>query len=78
MPLTQPEWFPDLEAWWLPAVGDTVARHVEPVGIDGSGRLHLQCSSSAWRTQTRLLGAAFTAQVNEVLAPAAQISGILV
>ncbi|MFI1855554.1 DciA family protein [Streptomyces sp. NPDC020480] len=78
MPLTQPEWFPDLEAWWLPAVGDTVARHVEPVGIDGSGRLHLRCSSSAWRTQTRLLGTAFTAQVNEVLAPAAQISGILV
>jgi hypothetical protein len=78
MPLTQPHWFSDLEAWWSPAVGEDVARHVEPVGIDDSDRLHVRCSSPAWRTQARLIGAALTERVNEVLASRAKIAGIVV
>ncbi|MEV5433917.1 DUF721 domain-containing protein [Streptomyces sp. NPDC052701] len=78
MPLTQPYWFSDLEAWWSPAAGEDVARHVEPVGIDGNQRLHVRCSSPAWRTQTRLMGAALTERVNEVLAPRMKITGIVV
>ncbi|MFF7146269.1 DciA family protein [Streptomyces nodosus] len=78
MPLTQPGWFSDLEAWWIPAVGEDVARHVEPVGIDDSKRLHVRCSSPAWRTQTRLIAAALTGCVNEVLAPRSKVAGIVV
>ncbi|MER5615896.1 DciA family protein [Streptomyces sp. NPDC002215] len=78
MPVTRPEWFSDLDAWWAPAVGKDVARHVDPVGIDDHTRLHVQCSSPAWRTQTRLLGASLTARVNELLAPTTQITGIVV
>ncbi|MFJ8752012.1 DciA family protein [Streptomyces sp. NPDC102441] len=78
MPVTQPEWFSDLDAWWSPAVGEDVARHVEPVGIDDHIRLHVRCSSSAWRTQTRLLGTSLTARVNELLAPKTKITGIVI
>lgn len=78
MPVTQPEWFSDLDAWWSPAVGEDVARHVEPVGIDDHLRLHVRCSSPAWRTQTRLLGTSLTARVNELLAPKTKITGIVV
>ncbi|MFI2429741.1 DciA family protein [Streptomyces sp. NPDC018955] len=78
MPLTQPDWFSDLEAWWTPAVGEEVARHVEPVGIDDSSRLHVRCSRPAWHTQTRLMGAALTERVNEVLAPRTEIADIVV
>ncbi|MDI1454435.1 DciA family protein [Streptomyces sp. ATE26] len=78
MPVTQPEWLSDGEAWWSPAVGEDVARHVEPVGVDDQARLHVRCSSPAWRTQTRLLAAALTTSVNELLAPRAKIAGIVV
>lgn len=78
MPLTQPEWFGDLDAWWTPAVGDDVARHVEPIGIDDRRRLHVRCSSAAWGTQTRLIAAGLIARVNELLADDAQMPGIIV
>ncbi|MFD7705476.1 DciA family protein, partial [Streptomyces caelestis] len=78
MPVTQPNWFSDLEAWWTPAVGEEMARHVEPVGIDDSSRLHVRCSRPAWHTQTRLMGAVLTERVNEVLAPRTEIAGIAV
>ncbi|WP_346342403.1 DciA family protein [Streptomyces sp. SID685] len=78
MPVTRPEWFGDGEAWWSPAVGEDVARHVEPVGVDDQARLHVRCSSPARRTQTRLLAAALTTRVNELLAPRAKIAGIVV
>lgn len=78
MPLTRPEWFSDLDAWWRPAVGEGVARHVEPVGIDDRARLHVRCSSPAWRIQTRLIGASLTTHVNELLTPTAKIAGIVV
>ncbi|GAA3380958.1 hypothetical protein GCM10020367_70320 [Streptomyces sannanensis] len=51
---------------------------MEPVGIDDSNRLHVRCSSPAWRTQARLIGAALTARVNEVLAPRSKVAGIVV
>nr|WP_237533035.1 DciA family protein [Streptomyces sp. SID685] len=78
VPVTRPEWFGDGEAWWSPAVGEDVARHVEPVGVDDQARLHVRCSSPARRTQTRLLAAALTTRVNELLAPRAKIAGIVV
>lgn len=39
MALTQLEWFSDLDAWWTSAVGDGIARHVEPGGTDDRGRV---------------------------------------
>ncbi|MFF8617160.1 DciA family protein [Streptomyces sp. NPDC015350] len=78
MPVTRPEWFSDFDAWWWPAVGEDVARHVDPVGIDDHTRLHVRCSSSAWRTQVHLLGTSLTVRVNEQLAPTTVITGIVV
>ncbi|WP_373310951.1 DciA family protein [Streptomyces alanosinicus] len=46
--------------------------------IDDSGRLHVRCSSPAWRTQVRMPGPQLTARVNELLAPQATISGVVV
>ena len=40
---------------WEEAVGETMARHVQPVKLDGD-HLVVEVSEPAWATQVRLLG----------------------
>ncbi|MDH6130067.1 DUF721 domain-containing protein [Kitasatospora sp. GP82] len=75
MSLSTPGWFAALDSWWLPAVGEDIARNVSPLGLDGQGRLHVACHSGAWRRQVRLLERPLTARVNRCL-PAAPLTGI--
>lgn len=77
--LSQPTWFADLDAWWVPATGDDISRHVEPLGVDDQHRLHVRASSPAWLTQTRLIANILTTRINEILASdAAELTGIIV
>ncbi|MET9183003.1 DciA family protein [Kitasatospora aureofaciens] len=64
MSLRTPEWFAPLDRWWLPAVGQDLARNVTPLGLDGQDRLHLTCSTRVWQIQTRLLEQPLTTRVN--------------
>jgi predicted nucleic acid-binding Zn ribbon protein len=50
-PLSQSE----LYVAWPSIVGPETAAHSEPVGIDDEGMLTVQCDSTAWATQLRLM-----------------------
>jgi predicted nucleic acid-binding Zn ribbon protein len=41
-------------AAWADVVGEETAKHSEPVGIEG-GVLTVQCDSTSWATQLRLM-----------------------
>ncbi|MFF8790819.1 hypothetical protein [Streptomyces sp. NPDC015125] len=53
--VTRPDWMVQAESWWKATVGSTLARNVEPLGIDQQGRLHFRCASAASGTHMRLL-----------------------
>jgi predicted nucleic acid-binding Zn ribbon protein len=50
---------------WEEAVGAAVARHVQPVKLDGT-RLIVEVDDSAWATQLRFLEATMRARLREV------------
>lgn len=54
MMLLHPEWFFDLDSWWLPSAGKHLPEHVVPIGLDWRGQLYLEGDSRAWATQTQL------------------------
>ena len=51
---------------WPAIAGQQLARHVEPVRLDG-GVLVLRAESSAWATQVRYLSSMLVVKANEVL-----------
>lgn len=77
MTLERPAWFADLESWWLPAAGEKVAAHVRPLGFDSRQRLHVECDSRAWTTQTRLLAASLAKRANDCI-PQYEVTGLIV
>ncbi|GGU42810.1 hypothetical protein GCM10010289_74450 [Streptomyces violascens] len=78
MALSRPDWFDDLDAWWRTALGVEASSHLEPLGVDTEGRLHLRGITVAWAAQATVLSAALTARLNAALPPPAQITGIVV
>ena len=50
---------------WQEAVGDAVARHVQPVKLDGA-RLVVEVDDPAWATQLRFLEANLRERLLEV------------
>ncbi|MFI1259184.1 DciA family protein [Streptomyces netropsis] len=77
MTLERPTCFGDLSAWWVPAVGEDVARHVVPEGIDVQRRLYVECSSRAWATQVQVMEEALLARLNRRLAQERQFNGLV-
>jgi hypothetical protein len=75
--LERPGWFADLDAWWLPAVGDDVAAHVTPLGFDCQHRVHVECTGSAWKTQLQLLATPLLTKINEYL-QGIEVTGFIV
>jgi len=55
----------DVFGRWVDAVGDAVARHVQPVKLDGT-RLTVEVDDPAWATQLRFLEATVIAQLRAV------------
>ncbi|MFD9566119.1 DciA family protein [Streptomyces sp. NPDC059994] len=79
MALSRPGWFPERDAWWAEALGTEVAGHLEPLGIDEEGRLHLRCADPAWARQTTVLSDVITARLNTALATrGSSFAGIVV
>ncbi|MFJ5817384.1 DciA family protein [Streptomyces sp. NPDC093108] len=76
--MTQPEWFNDFATWWDPAVGEDVARNVEPVDIDGHARVRVRCSSTAWGTLLRLIAPRLIVRINALPGTLARVEGLLV
>jgi predicted nucleic acid-binding Zn ribbon protein len=56
----------DLVASWVEIAGAETAEHSTPVGIE-DGVLTVQCDSTAWATQLRLLAPRLVARLNEDL-----------
>jgi predicted nucleic acid-binding Zn ribbon protein len=52
----------DLLASWVDLAGEETALHSEPVGIEG-GILTVQCDSTAWATQLRLMRGQITTSI---------------
>ncbi len=77
MSLEQPAWFADVDAWWVPAVGEEVAARVRPLGFDAELRLHVECDSWAWTTQVRLLARLLAKRLDRCL-PEHQVTGVIV
>jgi predicted nucleic acid-binding Zn ribbon protein len=50
---------------WEQVVGEAMARHVQPVRLDGD-RLVVEVSEPAWATQVRVLGDRIRARLAEV------------
>ena len=50
---------------WAEAVGDAVARHVQPVKLDGT-TLIVEVDDPAWATQLRFLEATVISQLHDV------------
>ncbi|MFD7283910.1 DciA family protein [Streptomyces sp. NPDC059862] len=65
MGLERPDWFDRAAEWWHPAVGDDIARHVQPVSISSGGGLYVRCSSTAWTTHMRLLAPRLAERLNQ-------------
>ena len=59
-PLSQHE----LLATWPDIAGDEIARHSEPIAIEG-GVLQVRCESTAWATQLRMMRAELLAAILE-------------
>ncbi|MFI1177498.1 DciA family protein [Streptomyces melanogenes] len=79
MALSRPRWFSDRDAWWAPVLGAEVSGHLEPLGVDDEGRLHLQCADPAWARQTAVLSDVITARLNTALATrGSSVTGIVV
>ena len=55
----------DVFGRWADAVGDAVARHVQPVKLEGT-RLTVEVDDPAWATQLRFLEATVVAQLRAV------------
>lgn len=55
----------DVFGRWADAVGDAVARHVQPVKLDGK-RLVVEVDDPTWATQLRFLEATVIAQLRTV------------
>lgn len=64
----------DLLASWSDLVGPEVASHTEPVGID-DGVLSVQCDSTAWATQLRMMRGEMVTSITRRF-PDAQITSI--
>ncbi|MFK8851340.1 DciA family protein [Streptomyces sp. Ac-502] len=77
MSLEQPAWFADVDAWWVPAVGEEVAARVRPLGFDAELRLHVECDSRAWTIQVRLLAHHLAKRLDRCL-PQHQVTGVIV
>ncbi|MEV7471649.1 DUF721 domain-containing protein [Streptomyces kronopolitis] len=77
MSLERPAWFADLDAWWMPAVGEEVAARVRPLGFDPQHRLHVECDSRAWTTQMRVLADTLANRVNQCV-PQYEVTGLVV
>lgn len=52
----------DLMASWIEIAGDETAAHSTPVGVD-EGVLTVQCESTAWATQLRLMRGAILTKI---------------
>ncbi|MBM7502899.1 DUF721 domain-containing protein [Agromyces aurantiacus] len=59
-PLSQHE----LLATWPEIAGDEIARHSEPIAIEG-GMLQVRCESTAWATQLRMMRGELLAAILE-------------
>jgi predicted nucleic acid-binding Zn ribbon protein len=59
---------------WRELAGDDTAKHSTPVGIE-SGTLTVQCESTAWATQLRLMRTEILAHIAQRY-PSAGIDGI--
>ena len=55
----------DVFGRWIDAVGDAVARHVQPVKLDGT-RLTVEVDDPSWATQLRFLEATVIEQLRTV------------
>lgn len=77
MSLERPAWFVDVDAWWVPAVGEEVAARVRPLGFDAQHRLHVECDSRAWATQVRLLADRLAKRLDMCL-PQHDVTGVIV
>ncbi|MEU7261667.1 DciA family protein [Streptomyces rimosus] len=69
MSLDQPAWFADVDAWWVPTVGEEVAARVWPLGFDSELRLHVECDGRAWTTQVRLLADRLAKRIDMFVPP---------
>ncbi|GAA2417464.1 DciA family protein [Streptomyces mauvecolor] len=78
MSLSRPGWFADLCVRWPAVLGPELSDHVEPLGVDTEGRLHVRCTTPPWATQVALLSETVTIRINASLADGASITGITV
>lgn len=78
MSLSHPGWFADLAVRWPTVLGLELSDHVEPLGVDTAGRLHVLCTTPSWATQVTLLSEAVVARINASLAEGVFITGIIV
>lgn len=76
MSLDQPAWFADVDAWWVPAVGEEVAARVRPLGFDSEFRLHVECDGRAWTTQVRLLADRLAKRI-DMCVPQHRVTGMI-
>lgn len=74
-------WGPDLAQaqivlTWNDIVGESIAQHTRVIGIQG-GVLEVQCDSTSWAAQLRMLRGQFTNRIEELF-PGSQITDIKV